>query len=199
MDEKVAAKITQLVGEGIIDIHEVKKLIRHYVMHELFKDSPPDPHDRAYFPVDTDIRNHIYMAKKALELSCLDQDNLRLKIEQWKTTDPDSTHFFRPYLLKSDKCASPPSPDQPSKNIDMLAGSNDTDNISSITDRSNQYEQNILWIHQTKWQQELLERYGNTISLIDATTYKTTKYDLALFFICVKTNVGYAVAAEFVI
>ena len=37
-----------------------------------------------------------------------------------------------------------------------------------------------------------------TISLIDA-TYKTTKYDLALFFICVKTNVGYSVVAEFVI
>ena len=39
---------------------------------------------------------------------------------------------------------------------------------------------------------------ANTISLIDA-TYKTTKYDLALFFICVKTNVGYSVVAEFVI
>lgn len=56
----------------------------------------------------------------------------------------------------------------------------------------------MLWIHQSKWQQELLARYGNTISLIDA-TYKTTKYDLALFFICVKTNVGYSVVAEFVV
>ena len=45
--------------------------------------------------------------------------------------------------------------------------------------------------------QEVLARYGNTISLIDA-TYKTTKYDLALVFICVKTNVGYFVVAEFV-
>ena len=43
-----------------------------------------------------------------------------------------------------------------------------------------------------------LPRYVNTISLIDA-TYKTTKYDLALFFICVKTNVGYSVVAEFVV
>ena len=40
--------------------------------------------------------------------------------------------------------------------------------------------------------------YQPTISLIDA-TYKTTKYDLALFFICVKTNVGYSVVAEFVV
>ena len=36
------------------------------------------------------------------------------------------------------------------------------------------------------------------INLIEA-TYKTTKYDLALFFICVKTNVGYSVVAEFVV
>ncbi len=29
-------------------------------------------------------------------------------------------------------------------------------------------------------------------------TYKTTRYDLALFFICVKTNVGYSVVGEFI-
>ena len=30
-------------------------------------------------------------------------------------------------------------------------------------------------------------------------TYKTTKYELALFFVAVKTNVGYSVAADFVV
>ena len=33
--------------------------------------------------------------------------------------------------------------------------------------------------------------------MIDA-TYKTTRYDLALFFICVRTNVGYTIVAEFI-
>ena len=66
--------------------------------------------------------------------------------------------------------------------------------IGIITD-TNIYEQTLFWIHQSKWQQELLARYGNTI---DA-TYKTMKYDLALFFICVKTNVSYSVMAEFVV
>ena len=41
-------------------------------------------------------------------------------------------------------------------------------------------------------------KYGNTITLIDA-TYKTTKYDLALFFLCVRTNVNYTVVAEFIV
>ena len=65
-----------------------------------------------------------------------------------------------------------------------------------VNEKSNQYDQSILWIHQSHWQKQLLKKYGNTVSLIDA-TYKTTKYDL--FFICVKTNVGYSVVAEFVV
>ena len=53
--------------------------------------------------------------------------------------------------------------------------------------------QSLLWVHQEKWQIELLSRYSNKMSLIDA-TYKTTKYDLPLFFIC---DVGYSIVAEF--
>lgn len=68
VNEKVAAKIAELVGDGITDIHEVPKFLHTFVMHELFQDSPPDPNDRAYFPTDDDLRNHIYMTKKALEL-----------------------------------------------------------------------------------------------------------------------------------
>ena len=55
-----------------------------------------------------------------------------------------------------------------------------------------------MWVHQTNWQREMLSKYGNTMTLIDA-TYKTTLYDLALFFITVQTNVGYIVGAEFIV
>ena len=41
-----------------------------------------------------------------------------------------------------------------------------------------------------------MERYGNNISLLDA-TYKTTKYAVPLFFVVVKTNVDYQVVASF--
>ena len=41
-------------------------------------------------------------------------------------------------------------------------------------------------------------KYGNMITLIDA-TYKITKYDLALFFLCVSTNVNYSFVTEFVV
>ena len=200
MNEKVAAKIAELVAEGITEIHEVRRLLRHYVMHDLCRESPPNPNDRAYFPIDNDLKNHIYMAKRALQLSCLDQENLCLKIDQWKISDPESTHIFRPYLIKDAKDVDSSSvADEPTeKNTDGYFNGNDGgDGLGIITDTNN-YEQTLLWIHQSKWQQELLARYGNTISVIDA-TYKITKYDLALFFICVRTNVGYSVVAEFVV
>ncbi|XP_063232355.1 uncharacterized protein LOC134536550 isoform X1 [Bacillus rossius redtenbacheri] len=55
----------------------------------------------------------------------------------------------------------------------------------------------LLFCHQTKWQQKLLLRYGS-VCLLDA-TYKTTKYALPLFFLAVKTNVGYSVVGTFVV
>ena len=32
---RVAAKITEFVGEGITEIHEVRRLLRHFVMRDL--------------------------------------------------------------------------------------------------------------------------------------------------------------------
>ena len=55
-----------------------------------------------------------------------------------------------------------------------------------------------MYVHQEDWQKELLTQYGYTLTLIDA-MYKTTKYTIPLFFICVKTNVSYSVVAEFII
>ena len=99
MNDRVAAKIVEIVAEGITEVIQVRNLLRHYVVHDLCKDEPPDPNDRACFPVDVDIKNHIYMAKRSLQL-CLDQENARLKIEEWKKTDKESTHFFFPYIRK---------------------------------------------------------------------------------------------------
>ena len=101
--------------------------------------------------------------------NCRDQEHLRLKIEQWKQDNSNSLYFYRPLINAEDH--------------------------SSTSENDNQ---TLLFVHQEAWQQDLLSRYGNTISLMDA-TYKTTKYEVALFFVTVKTNVGYCVVAEFVV
>lgn len=51
-------------------------------------------------------------------------------------------------------------------------------------------------MHQEEWQRKLLLRYGGDLVLMDA-TYKTTKYAIPLFFVCVHGNTGYIVIAEF--
>ena len=59
-------------------------------------------------------------------------------------------------------------------------------------------ESRLLFVHQTKFQTRLLDHYGNSICLLNA-TYKTTKYSLPLFFVVVKTNVDYQVVSSFVV
>ena len=199
VNSQVAARIAEIVAEGITDKSQVQTSLRHYVMHELCSKAPPHPNDRAFFLTDNDLKNHIYMAKRALQLSCLDQGNVHLKIEQWKKTHPECTHLFRLYIQKggieeSPSCSTTATP---IRNKSSYVGNDAVDDTTAITDNCS-YTQTLLWVHQTEWQKELLKRYGNTMSLIDA-TYKTTRYDLALFFICVRTNVGYSVVAEFVV
>ena len=59
----VAQMIAELVADGITEIDDVKRALRHCINHYLCKDSPPDPNDRAYFPMHDDLSNYIYRAK----------------------------------------------------------------------------------------------------------------------------------------
>ena len=94
VNDKVAIKISELVADGVTESDKVRSILRHYVLKDLCKNNPPDCNDRVYFPTDTDLRNHIYMAKRAMQLSCLDQENMKLKLENRKAIDPESNHFF---------------------------------------------------------------------------------------------------------
>ena len=49
------------------------------------------------------------------------------------------------------------------------------------TDEAEEGKETFLYVHQEKWQRELLTTYRNTITLMD-TTYKTTNYSFPLFF-----------------
>lgn len=67
-----------------------------------------------------------------------------------------------------------------------------------IQNSGDKSSQSLLFVHQTVHQQRLLEKYGNSICLLDA-TYKTTRYALPLFFLATKTNVDYQIVASFCI
>ena len=64
-------------------------------------------------------------------------------------------------------------------------------------DKETNMKENLLFVHQENWQHVLMKKNGD-LFLMDA-TYKTMKYDLPLFFLCVKTNMDYVVVAQFVV
>ena len=172
----IIAQIKELVSVGVTNVMEIKRCLRLHVKEVISKqlEITPDYTNRSLFPTDNDISNHVYLAKRALAFSKLDQENLNQHLKQWQKNGNGHNAFFRPYVSKTTPSSS--------------------ENISD----EQEFEQTLLLVLQEEWQKHILERYGNTISLIDA-TYKTTQYDLPLFFICVRTNVGYMVVAEFVV
>lgn len=75
-------------------------------------------------------------------------------------------------------------------------GNEDEDDIA-VTLRAYGSSKKFLYVHQTSWQKRLMAKYGNEMSLLDA-TYRTTRYALPVFLLCVPTNVNYMTVATFV-
>ena len=44
------------------------------------------------------------------------------------------------------------------------------------------FEETLLYVHQDKWQRDLLKQYGNILTL----SLKCNIHDLALFFLCIR-------------
>ena len=169
---ELITKIQELVHADITEPIQIQRLLKHHVRHSMCPEQLPSFNDQAYYPTMDDIRNHINKAKKEMQLSIIDQENVAKLITQWSETS-SKFHVFRPYKEYQ----------------------NDEYSAQGLCNREHQ---TLLWVHQEPWQQELMLKYGNVISLMDA-TYKTTRYDLPLFFICVRRNTGYCVVAEFII
>ena len=111
-----------------------------------------------------------------------------LKVEQWKKTASDSTHFFRSFIemvnTKKHQVRQPHNLRRrkviPVQN--MYEGNNGADNNVAIHSTAS-YEKLFLWyIKPTGKSIQLLARNGKTISLIHVdATHKITQYELALF------------------
>ena len=96
-------QITELVSAGITNTGEVKRLLRHYTRNTLNTlESKSHPTTELSFQQIL-IRNHVATAKKALEFSKSDQENLRLKVDSREKASPDTKFFFRPYIKSSSK------------------------------------------------------------------------------------------------
>ena len=98
VNPQISRRIMELVQEGMTNSQEVRKALNHYVRTVLCTENPPDPDNRAYFPANRDLKNHMFKAKRAFKLSKFDQHNLAKKISEWEKSYPESHHHFRPYI-----------------------------------------------------------------------------------------------------
>ena len=167
----------QQVKDGVHSVAEMERQCQSFVKNQLLagKSLPSRIFNRRYSPTRRDMINIMYAARVADMQSTVDQENLLAKIAAW-SSEPDNHFYFRPYT----DADSVTSCDAEEDDVLMQSGG----------------QCGLLLVHQTRWQQRLLQRYGH-MCLLDA-TYKTTRYAVPLFFVCVRTNVDYAVVATFV-
>ena len=109
-------------------------------------------------------------------------------MEFWKAGSPDDHFEFHPYATYSEE----------EKRLENSDEGNGTDSEEEDEEMVKTSTKGLLFVHQTRDQRRLLQRYGNELSMLDA-TYKTTRYSLPLFFLVVKTNVDYQIVGSFVI
>ena len=121
--------------------------------------------------------------------SKLDQEELAHNIAEWKQESLQEKFFLRPSPKSALEVLN--SAQEVWEEDDIMWQMNDADPCPD------QQSSDLLFVHQTHWQRKLLEKYGNEICLLY--TYKTSRYALPLFFLCVKTNVNYSVVGSFVI
>lgn len=114
---EVIKKIHELVLSGVSETVEMSRHLKYFVTHCLCIDKQPHPNDRAYFPTTTDIRNHIYQAQKALQLSSIDQENCMMKTDEYSKIYPTTKLFFRPCTDSTEATESSAHPTETKEHI----------------------------------------------------------------------------------
>lgn len=177
IDKRVIQHVNYLVEEGVHSVAEMMRHLRLFVDSELCPKGVSMVTNRRYYPSRADVRKLMYRQRQRLLHGLLDQEVLAQFIDRWRQERPDDKWFYRPAAIVSLSAAG---------------------NVEDITEAKSDQSQTFLLIYQSAWQQRLLMRYGKELIFMDA-TYKTTKYALPMFFICIQTNCGYSVVGVIVL
>lgn len=174
----------------------MRKHLNNYVRNVMFKDRrPPPSYRRRYYPRGKDLDYQIAKAKLANRLAKLDQENVDGLLDIWRKSPGDNFYFRKRGEVDFTAEAHINSSEDGDDGVDEDA---EEDEDEDPEPNSEGGEQTLLFCCQTKQQKRLLRKYGNEICLLDA-TYKTIRYALPFFFLCVRTNVCYQVVGAFII
>ena len=167
VDKRIIERIYELAKKNVTAIKEVKRCLEEFVVKELFSGVP-----KSSWPRKTNRR--YYPSSRDL------RNHIARAVAAEKYCNDDQESLIR--KIKDWKLFF----------FRTREGEPDCfgDTVPSTSC------DNFLFVHQEEWQRKLLLKFGSDLVLLDA-TYKTTKYAIPLFFLCVNTNVGYKVVAEF--
>ena len=149
----------------------------------------PQKTKQRFYPSKATIRSHIYKSFVKETFSTIDQEDYLRKVDLWKKTSPYDSFAYHPY----NTYASEEKSTRPEEDSDRESHNEGEDEQILKTSTKG-----LLFVHKSKDQRRLLERYGNEICMLDA-TYKTTRYSLPLFFVVVKTNIDYQIMGSCIV
>ena len=182
-------KIQELVCAGARSEREIPRHLKIFVQQGLYRGKQaPQKTNRRFYPSRGTTRSHIYKSVIKERFSKIDQEDLQKKVEFWKVGSPDDNFQFKPCATYSKE----------EKRLENSDEGNGTDSEQDDEEMVKTSTKGLLFVHHTKDQRRLLQRYGNELSMLDA-TYKITRYSLPLFFLVVKTNLDYQIVGSFVI
>lgn len=154
-------------------------------------------------PVDNTVKEKILclMNEGVTKISEMKRHIKSFSRKELKMTDEENRHFFPldKYIRnimeynKGQTRFSNNDKENLKIIIDNLKASNEKDSFHLDISGTEEF----LFVGQTESQKRLLKMYGQEICLLDA-TYKTTKFNLPGFFVCVNTNVGYSTVGCFI-
>ena len=149
-----------------IYVQEVKRHLRCYVKSEM-KDHEPHESNRAYYPTNIDIRNHIMQPRLWY---CFQSLNLKAMVDEWSESKKVGRYFFCPFIKKESS---------PSSSEESSAQSSSTATSSSF----NKFPVHTR-THLGSWRGVATGvEYGNTMTLVDA-TYKQPSMTSLCFCHC---------------
>lgn len=189
LSKEVSKFIQQLSSDGLTSLPGMKAAVNAYANKAFISASPLN---NSYYPSNTSILNHIYRGWQKIIFDKEDQLNMYILVLKWRQKHPEDFFFWRALTVKQDEVearlqvAHLSNAEKEFFNTQMS-----TEFKEEMTDNS------VMFIHQSKQQMLLLQRYGD-YCMMDA-TYKTTKYEIPLFLLGVKTNVGYSIVATFIV
>ena len=142
-------RIEELVAEGVNDMYEMRWRIKVYVQTTLLQGNTPPATNWQFSPKLSDIRNQMYRATVKYLRSRIDQENVSLKVDEWKSRYEQDKFYFRPHLHEDSH------EDDIEQNSEIESEMNNEGKEESVyltRHRVSSDGKTLLFVHQSAWQ-----------------------------------------------